>query len=121
MTIDLTCQKCEGSFELDVQALIDGEEKLQCPNCNAKAPADLSDDFTSALAEMIAQTEHLSKRFLVSMALESDELPGAEEEEEEEDEDEGEEDEDADLDEDEDDDLDEDEDDDEGGFEDEDV
>jgi len=89
MTIDLTCQKCEGSFELDVQRLIDAEEKLQCPNCNAKAPADLADDFSNALAELIAQTENLSKRFLVSLAFESDELPGAEaEEDEEEDEDE---------------------------------
>ena len=78
MTIDLTCQKCEGSFELDVQRLIDGEEKLVCPNCKAKAPTDLADDFTSALSELIAQTENLSKRFLVSLALESDDLPGAE-------------------------------------------
>lgn len=113
MTIDLTCQKCEGSFELDVQELIDGEEKLQCPNCNAKAPADLTDDFTSALSEMLAQTANLSKRFLVSLALESDELPGAEAEEEDEDDDE-EEGEDEDLDEDDDEDLDEDED--EGSF-----
>ena len=112
MTIDHTCQKCEGSFELDVQELIDGEEKLQCPNCNAKAPADLTDDFTSALSEMLAQTANLSKRFLVSLALESDELPGAEAEEEEDEEDE--EGEDEDLDEDDDEDLDDDED--EGSF-----
>ena len=105
MTIDLTCQKCEGSFELDVQALIDGEEKLHCPNCNAKAPQDLSDDFTNALTEMIAQTGNLSKKFLVSLAIESDELPGAEADEDED------EDADEDLDEDEDEDLDDDDDD----------
>ena len=83
MTIDLTCQKCEGSFELDVQALIDGGEKLACPNCNAKAPGDLADDFTGALSELILQTEKLSKRFLVSIAFESDDLAQAKEEEDE--------------------------------------
>ena len=108
MTIDLTCVKCEGSFELDVQQLIEGEEKLQCPNCNAKAPADLTDDFTNALSELIAQTGNLSKRFLVSLAVESDELPGAEHEDDDDDEDDDEG-EDDDLD-DEDDDLDEDDD-----------
>lgn len=82
MTIDLTCQKCEGSFELDVQRLIDGEEKLVCPNCKAKAPGDLADEFTSALSELITQTENLSKRFLVSLSVESDDLPGAEADEE---------------------------------------
>jgi hypothetical protein len=86
MTIDLTCQKCEGSFELDVQRLIEGEEKLICPNCKAKAPGDLTDDFTNALSELITQTGNLSKRFLVSLALETDELPGSEAEEEEEEE-----------------------------------
>ena len=111
MTIDLTCQKCEGSFELDVQQLIEGEEKLQCPNCNAKAPADLADDFTAALSEMIAQTANLSKKFLVSLALESEELPGAEEDEDE-DEDEETDEDDEDLDED----VDEDEDEDEGEY-----
>lgn len=104
MTIDLTCQKCEGSFELDVQELIEGNEKLQCPNCNAKAPSDLAEDFTAALAEMISQTANLAKKFLVSLALETDELPGAEDEDLDEDDDE-------DLDEDDDEDLDEDEDD----------
>jgi hypothetical protein len=113
MTIDLTCQKCEGSFELDVQALIDGGEKLACPNCNAKAPGDLADDFTAALSELILQTEKLSKRFLVSIAFESDDLAEAKEEEDDED------DVDADVDEDaldDDDDADDDEDDDDEGF-----
>jgi hypothetical protein len=86
MTIDLTCQKCEGSFELEVSALIDGAEKLACPNCQAKVPADLADDFTSALADLVTQVGNLSKRFLVSLTIESDELPEEEDEEEEDDE-----------------------------------
>lgn len=101
MTIDLTCQKCEGSFELDVAELVNGTEKLVCPNCNAKAPADLSDDFTAALAELIAQVANLSKRFLVSIAVESDELPGKEAEEDQEQDEEDDEDDDSDEDDDE--------------------
>ena len=87
MTIDLTCQKCEGSFELEVSALIDGAEKLACPNCHAKVPADLADDFTSALADLVTQVGNLSTRFLVSLTIESDELPEDEDEDEEEEED----------------------------------
>ena len=32
MTIDFTCVKCEGSFELDAQDITDGTEKLECPH-----------------------------------------------------------------------------------------
>lgn len=118
MTIDLTCQKCEGSFELDVQALIDGGEKLACPNCNAKAPGDLADDFTGALSELILQTEKLSKRFLVSIAFESDDLAEAKEEEDEDDDEDADDDVDEDAldDDDDDEDADDDEDDDDEGF-----
>lgn len=74
MTIDFTCQKCEGSFELDAQDLIDGTEKLVCPHCDAKAPGNLVDDFTSALTEMLAQAAALSKKFTVNLAIESEEV-----------------------------------------------
>jgi hypothetical protein len=111
MTIDFTCQKCEGSFELDAQDLIDGTEKLECPHCGAKAPASMVDDFTNALTEMRSSLAALSKRFSASMSLESEDVEDLEEEEEEE---EVDEDEDLDLEDDEDedeDDLEEDEDD----------
>src|SRR5512140_3663524 len=81
MTIDFTCQKCEGSFELEAQDLIDGTEKLVCPHCNAKAATNLVDDFTAALAELITQVAALSKKFTVALSFESEE----EEEEAEED------------------------------------
>lgn len=110
MSIDFTCQKCEASFELDAQDLIEGTEKLICPHCDAKAPANLSEDFVAALSEMRAQIAVLGKKFAVSMTLESEDLED-ELEDDEEDEDTG--DEDDDLDEDEDDDEDEDVDDDE--------
>jgi DNA-directed RNA polymerase subunit RPC12/RpoP len=104
MSIDFTCQKCEASFELDAQDLIEGTEKLVCPHCDAKAPANLSEDFVAALTEMRAQIAVLSKKFAVSMTLESEDLEDElEEEDEDEDEEESDEDDDElDFDEDED-------------------
>ncbi|MBX7115999.1 MAG: hypothetical protein K1X64_16845 [Myxococcaceae bacterium] len=105
MTIDFTCQKCEGSFELDTQDLVDGTEKLECPHCGVKAPQAQVDDFIAAFTEMQAQVTALGKRFAVSMAIETDEV------DDDDDDDENEDDEDDDeLDED-DDDVDEDDDD----------
>jgi hypothetical protein len=95
MTIDFTCQKCEASFELDAQDLIDGTEKLVCPHCDAKAPASLAADFIAALAEMRLQIATLGKKsFSVSLALETEDVEeevdadDADEETDEEDEDE---------------------------------
>ncbi|SEN05238.1 hypothetical protein SAMN05444354_12941 [Stigmatella aurantiaca] len=103
MSIDFTCQKCEASFELDAQDLIEGTEKLVCPHCEAKAPANLSEDFVAALSEMRAQIAVLGKKFAVSMTLESEDLEDElEDDEEDDEEDTG--DEDDDLDEDDDDD-----------------
>ncbi|KFE70366.1 hypothetical protein [Hyalangium minutum] len=112
MSIDFTCQKCEASFELDAQDLIEGTEKLVCPHCEAKAPANISEDFVAALTEMRAQIAVLGKKFAVSMTLESEDLEDELEEEDEEDDDEESEDDDE-LDFDEDEDEDEDADDDE--------
>ncbi|MHA7631573.1 hypothetical protein [Corallococcus sp. M7] len=100
MSIDFTCQKCEASFELEAQDLIEGTEKIVCPHCDAKAPANLTEDFVAALTEMRAQIATLSKKFAVTMTLEAEEL---EDELDDEDEDEEESDEDEDLDEDDDD------------------
>src|SRR5262245_56662114 len=96
MTIDFTCQKCEASFELDAQDLIDGTEKLACPHCDTKAPTNLVEDFVAALSEMRAQVAVLSKKFSVNMAVETedleDELDEDEDEDSDEDDDDGDED-----------------------------
>jgi DNA-directed RNA polymerase subunit RPC12/RpoP len=105
MTIDFTCQKCEGSFELDVQDMVDGTEKLECPHCGVKAPQTQVDDFIAAFTEMQAQVTALGKRFAVVMSIETDEV---DDDDDDEDEDEDEDDDDDDIDED-DDDVDEDE------------
>jgi hypothetical protein len=87
MTIDFTCQKCDSSFELDAQDLIDGTEKLVCPNCGAKGAPSQVDDFTSALSDLRTAIGTLSKKFSVALALESEDLADLEEEEEDEEED----------------------------------
>jgi hypothetical protein len=97
MTIDFTCQKCEGSFELDAQDLIEGAEKLVCPHCDNKATATLVDDFTSALSELRTQVAALSKKFAVSLAVETEDVEEVAEEDEDE---ESDDDEELDLDED---------------------
>ena len=74
MTLDFTCRKCEASFEVDAEDLIDGTEKLVCPHCNAKAPSNISEDFVSALTEMRAQVAVLGKKFAVNMSLETEDL-----------------------------------------------
>jgi len=105
MTIDFTCQKCEASFELDAQDLIDGTEKLVCPHCEAKAPQTTVDDFIAALTEMRAQVAVLGKKFAVNLAVETEDLEDARAgkgEEDEEEEAEDDEDDELDFDEDED-------------------
>lgn len=88
MTIDLTCQKCEASFEMDASDLIEGNERIKCPNCDAKAPQTMVDDFGNSLGELCKAIAALRARFEVSMTLETDDLPApydaAEEDEEEE-------------------------------------
>lgn len=112
MTIDFTCKKCEASFELDADDLADGTEKLQCPNCDAKASQTMVDDFVSAFTELKSQVALMAKKFAVNLAVETEDL-----EEELEEDDAAEEEEDAD----EDDDLDLDDDDDDVDDEDEDL
>jgi DNA-directed RNA polymerase subunit RPC12/RpoP len=87
MTLDFTCQKCEGTFEIDAQDLIDGSEKLECPHCNTRAPANVVDDFVAALTEMRAQVAALSKRFSFSTTLESEDLAELDADEDDEDDD----------------------------------
>lgn len=111
MTIDFTCQKCDSSFEIDVQDLIDGSEKIVCPNCDAKAPTALTDDFIAALTEMRAQVAALGKKFTVNLSIESDDAEDLDDEEDEEEDEESDDEDELDFDEsdDEDEDLDEDE------------
>lgn len=82
MTIEFTCQKCEGAFEHDAADLIDGSEELECPHCGNKASKAMLEDFTSALTELNAQLAALSKKFTLTMTLDSEEVDEEDEEEE---------------------------------------
>jgi len=93
MMIDLTCQKCEASFEIDATDLIEGSERIKCPNCDAKAPQPLVDDVGNALGELCKSVAALRARFGVSLAVETDDLPPPYDAEDEEDEDEDDDDE----------------------------
>jgi DNA-directed RNA polymerase subunit RPC12/RpoP len=109
MTIDFNCQKCESAFEIEAPDLIDGSEKLLCPHCGAKPSQTATDDFIAAVAELRTQVTALSKKFAVSLTLESEDLaeelaPDVDEDEDEE----ADEDDDLDFDEDDEDDVDDD-------------
>jgi DNA-directed RNA polymerase subunit RPC12/RpoP len=88
MNIDFTCAKCDGSFELDSQDIVDGTEKLECPHCDVKASQASVDEFNAAITEMLAQVASLSKKFTVAFAIDSEDVdvPVDEDDEEEEDE-----------------------------------
>jgi hypothetical protein len=101
MTIDFTCRKCEGSFEIEADDLIAGTEKLVCPHCDAKAPVAMVDDFTSAVVELRTQVATMSKKFAVSLAIETEDVEVEEEEEEEDESEDSEDDDELDFDEDE--------------------
>lgn len=104
MTIEFTCQKCEGGFEIEAPDLIDGSEKLECPHCGAKAPTSQTEDLTNALNELRGALAALSKKFSATMTIESEDLEDVEEEDDEdEDDDDDFDDEDEDDDEDDDD------------------
>lgn len=108
MTIELTCQECDAAFELDFGDLMEGEPVV-CPECGQRAPANVTEELANALDDLLARVADLRSRFLLSLSIESDDLPPPydeeldEEDEEDEDDDEDEDEEDDDLDEDEDD------------------
>ncbi len=97
MTLDLTCQACDASFELDVGEILD-EPRIQCPSCDARAPLALSEGLSTALDDLFGQVAKLRSKFEVVFEVESDDLPppydrrrvaaGADDEEDEGDEDE---------------------------------
>jgi DNA-directed RNA polymerase subunit RPC12/RpoP len=97
MVIDFECNNCNGDFELDVADMIESPKPIKCPHCKAKVDAKASEDFATVLEDLIAQVSAMSKKFTLTMTLETDDLPGAYAKEEE-DEDEDEDDEDIDLD-----------------------
>lgn len=88
MNIDFTCAKCDGSFELDSQDIVDGTEKLECPHCDAKASQTAVDEFNAAITELLAQVAAMSKKFAVAFAIDSEDVDVPVDEDDDEDEEE---------------------------------
>jgi hypothetical protein len=74
MTIDVTCQACDSSFEIDVAELLD-EPRLQCPSCDARAPMPMSEGLSNALDDLLGQVARLRSKFQLVFEVESDDLP----------------------------------------------
>lgn len=74
MTLDLTCQACDASFELEVAELLD-DPRLQCPSCDARAPRATAEALSGALEELFSHLARLRPKFLVVAEVDSDDLP----------------------------------------------
>ncbi len=74
MTIDVTCQACDNSFEIDVAELLD-EPRIQCPSCDARAPMPMSEGLSNALDDLLGQVARLRSKFELVFEVESDDLP----------------------------------------------
>jgi len=98
MSIDFTCHKCGGSFELDIQDLVDGSEKMECPHCDSSPSPTMAHDFIAAVADMRSQIAMLAKKFDISLTLSTEELDESAEDFDDDDEEEEEEDEEEDED-----------------------
>ena len=74
MTLDLTCQACDATFELELSDLVD-EPVVVCPSCEARAPRSAVDGVTGALDDLFAQLAVLRRKFSVSLEIDTDDLP----------------------------------------------
>ena len=74
MTLDLTCQACDTSFELDVSDLL-AEPRVQCPSCAARVPRATAESLSSVLDELLGQVSRLRPKFQTILEIESEDLP----------------------------------------------
>jgi hypothetical protein len=74
MTLDFTCQACDASFEVDLTDLLE-EPRIQCPGCDTRAPRQATDNLVSALDDLFTELGGLRRKFTVTFAVESEELP----------------------------------------------
>jgi hypothetical protein len=74
MTLDLTCQACDASFELDLAELLD-EPRIQCPSCDARTSTAVAEGLSSALDELLGQVARMRRRFQAVLEVDSEDLP----------------------------------------------
>jgi DNA-directed RNA polymerase subunit RPC12/RpoP len=75
MTITFVCQSCEDSFDVEYSQLSEESKGLKCPNCGKKLSASETDDFVTALDEVLAQVAALRKRFVITFDVDGEDLP----------------------------------------------
>jgi hypothetical protein len=74
MTLDFTCKACDASFELELSDLLE-ESRLECPNCEARAPKSSVDGLTGAFDDLFVQLAALRRKFDVVLEVDSEDLP----------------------------------------------
>ena len=74
MQLELQCQKCDESFDVDAADLA-ADPELRCPGCGAKATVEQAEALGSALEELFTAVAALRRKFSVTGELDSDELP----------------------------------------------
>jgi hypothetical protein len=74
MTLDLTCQACDTSFELDVSDLLE-EPRVQCPGCDARLPRATAEALSGVLDELLGQVSGIRAKFQLVLEVESEDLP----------------------------------------------
>lgn len=98
-TFEFTCQKCEGSFEIEAQDLADGSETLECPHCNASLSKAANEDFAAAVADFLSQLASVAKKFAATVEFDNESLSDNDDDDEEDEDDEDDDDDDEDDDE----------------------
>ena len=74
MQLELQCQKCDESFDVDPGDLA-ADPELRCPGCGAKATLDQAEALSSALEELFAAVAALRRKFTITGELDSEDLP----------------------------------------------
>ena len=70
MQLELQCQKCDESFDVDPGDLASDPE-LRCPGCGAKATLDQAEALSGALEELFAAVAALRRKFTITGELDS--------------------------------------------------
>lgn len=73
MMLDLTCQACDASFEIDLADLFE-EPRIQCPSCEARAPRAAVEELANAIDDLGGHLARLRPRFSASVEISSDDL-----------------------------------------------
>ena len=76
MQLELQCQKCDESFDVEAADLATDPE-LRCPGCGAKATVEQAEKLGAAFEDLFAAVASLRRKFIITGELDSEELPAA--------------------------------------------